>query len=152
MSARRVSLTGRALPAGGLVVAGALAILVGFGTEEASVAGPADPPKALPRDVPRRPGAGAFAGRTGAARQRMLREGGGNALSEAAVARGLEWLALHPAADGHWSLHEFPRHARDKPLPDGKAFTCNCTGAATRRNDVAATAFGLLPFLGAGAG
>jgi hypothetical protein len=86
---------------------------------------------------------------TGATRARALGNGG-NALSEAAVARGLEWLALHQAADGHWSLHEFHRHGRDKPLPAGKTFACNCGGETPRRNDVAATAFGLLPFLGAG--
>jgi hypothetical protein len=93
---------------------------------------------------------GAFAGRSGATRVKMLQEGGGNALSEAAVARGLEWLALHQAADGHWSLHEFHRHAREKPLPASQTFTCNCEGRVTRRNDVAATAFALLPFLAGG--
>jgi hypothetical protein len=97
---------------------------------------------------------GAFGGRSGATREKMVLEGGGNALSEAAVARGLEWLALHQASDGHWSLHEFHRHGRDKPLDkslaSGKTFVCNCGGEVTRRNDVAATAFGLLPFLAAG--
>ncbi len=93
---------------------------------------------------------GAFAGRSGATRQKMVLEGGGNALSEAAVARGLEWLALHQATDGRWSLHEFHRHGRDKPLPGGKPFVCSCGGEVTRRNDIAATAFGLLPFLAAG--
>jgi hypothetical protein len=67
-----------------------------------------------------------------------------------AVARGLEWLALHQAPDGHWGLHDFNRTARDKPLPGGKTFACNCGGTATRRNDIAATAFGLLPYLAAG--
>jgi hypothetical protein len=93
---------------------------------------------------------GAFAGRSGSTREKMLLEGGGNALSEAAVARGLEWLALHQATDGRWSLHEFHRHGRDKPLGGGKTIVCNCGGEVTRRNDVAATAFGLLPFLAAG--
>jgi hypothetical protein len=91
-----------------------------------------------------------FQGRSGSTRQKMLTEGGGNAISEAAVARGLEWLALHQAQDGRWSLHELNRNAREKPLPTGKTFTCNCEAGSTHRNDVAATAFGLLPFLGAG--
>jgi hypothetical protein len=93
---------------------------------------------------------GAFAGRSGATREKLLQEGGGNQISEAAVARGLEWLALHQAQDGHWGLHDFNRHARDKALPAGKTFTCNCDGAVSRRNDVAATAFALLPFLAGG--
>jgi hypothetical protein len=86
---------------------------------------------------------------SGATRTRALNTGG-NVLSEAAVARGLEWFALHQAPDGHWSLHEFHRYGREKPLPAGKTFVCTCGGETTRRNDVAATAFGLLPFLGAG--
>jgi hypothetical protein len=88
---------------------------------------------------------------SGATRERMLQEGGGNAVSEASVARGLKWLALHQAADGHWSLNGFSKHAREAPLGHGgKTFTCNCGGAAARSNDIAATAFGLLPFLAAG--
>src|SRR5262249_47985828 len=60
---------------------------------------------------------GGFNGRSGATREKLVADFGGNALSEAAVARGLEWLSLHQANDGHWSLHDFPRHAREKPLP-----------------------------------
>lgn len=67
-----------------------------------------------------------------------------------AIDRGLQWLALHQAEDGHWSLHDFPKHAREKPLPDGKSFRCNCEAGNTNRNDIAATAFGVLPFLAAG--
>jgi hypothetical protein len=82
---------------------------------------------------------GGFNGRSGAARQQMLREGGGNTVSEAAVAAGLKWLAQHQAPDGHWSLDGFRQHGR-----------CNCTGEAQTNNDIAGTAFGLLPFLAAG--
>jgi hypothetical protein len=94
--------------------------------------------------------AGGFGGRSGATREKLLQEGGGNDLSEAAVARGLEWLALHQASDGHWSMHEFNHHAREKPLPSGKVFTCNCQPGTGRHNDIAGTAFGVLPFLAAG--
>jgi hypothetical protein len=94
--------------------------------------------------------AGGFGGRSGATREKLLQEYGGNGLSEAAVASGLEWLAHHQAQDGHWSLHEFNRHAREKPYPAGKVFTDNSTGMSSRKNDVAGTAFGLLPFLAAG--
>lgn len=82
---------------------------------------------------------GGFAGRSGATREQMLREGGGNTVSEAAVAAGLKWLARHQASDGHWALDNFAQHGR-----------CNCTGAGQQNNDIAATAFGLLPFLAAG--
>ena len=92
----------------------------------------------------------AFNGRSGATRERLALEGGGSAVSEAAVSRGLEWFALHQSQDGHWSLNDFHRSARDKPLPAGKITSCNCGGEAGFRNDTAGTAFGLLPFLASG--
>jgi hypothetical protein len=82
---------------------------------------------------------GSFDGRSGATRERLLREGGGNTESEAAVARGLLWFSKHQAPDGHWSLDAFNEHGR-----------CKCSGRGVQSNDVAATAFGLLPMLGAG--
>jgi hypothetical protein len=91
-----------------------------------------------------------FLGRSAATREKMLNEGGGNKQSEAVVAMGLEWLALHQATDGFWSLHEFPQHARDKPRPAGTVRPCNCEPGTTQRNDIAATGMGLLPFLAAG--
>jgi RNA polymerase sigma factor (sigma-70 family) len=72
-------------------------------------------------------------------RQRLAERAGGNARSEAAVAAGLDWLARHQADDGHWSLEKFHGHG-----------PCDCTGAGILQNDTAGTAFGLLPFLGAG--
>jgi hypothetical protein len=82
---------------------------------------------------------GGFGGRSGATRERMVREGGGNGLSEAAVARGIHWMVAHQAPDGHWSLDGFHQHGH-----------CNCDSRGSTSNDVAATAFGLLPMLGAG--
>jgi biopolymer transport protein ExbD len=79
-----------------------------------------------------------LAGRSGATREKMLREGGGNIRSEAAVAAGLKWLARHQAADGHWGLHDF--HV---------AGHCNC-GNPGRENDGTGTGLALLAFLGAG--
>jgi hypothetical protein len=81
---------------------------------------------------------GSLGGRSGAAREELLRQGGGNRESEAAVAAGLTWLVQHQALDGHWSLDAFHTHAR-----------CNCTGFG-QRNDTAGTALALLPLLGAG--
>jgi hypothetical protein len=82
--------------------------------------------------------AGGFGGRSGATREQMLREGGGNSISEAAVARGLKWLSLHQAGDGRWSTEAFAAHGK-----------CNCGGTSTE-HPIAGACFGLLPFLGAG--
>jgi len=80
----------------------------------------------------------------------MLQEGGGNSISEAAVAKGLEWLALHQHQEGYWSLNEFNKHARTAPWPAGKVQTDNSQPGTSRRDNVAGTAFALLPFLAAG--
>ncbi len=93
---------------------------------------------------------GGMAGRTGSTRERMLEEGGGNKESEAAVARGLAWLAGHQAPDGRWSLHKFPEHGRDKAGQVVGKGGCGCTGVTNRHNDPAATGMALLPFLAAG--
>src|SRR5439155_7713304 len=55
------------------------------------------------------------------------------------VPAGLKWLSLHQGTDGRWSLEGFPKHGK-----------CNCTNSSPTANDAAGTAFGLLPFLGAG--
>jgi hypothetical protein len=91
-----------------------------------------------------------FKGRSGTTRQKMVTEGGGNKRSEAAVAQGLQWLALHQSSEGNWSLHEFNKHHREKGRSGDSARPCNCEVGTVTRNDVAATGFGLLPFLGAG--
>lgn len=82
-----------------------------------------------------------FAGRDPKARAQVVKSAGGTSETEAAVARGLKWLARHQNADGSWSLHEFHK----APGADGKI-----DGRGRQRNDMAATALALLPFLGAG--
>jgi hypothetical protein len=85
-------------------------------------------------DVGQQMGAGggsAFAvegmrGRSGATKDKLLKAGGGNTESEAAVARGLAWLARKQLKDGHWEF-------------DGSS-----------KDHVAATGMALLPFLAAG--
>ncbi|MGB8852634.1 MAG: hypothetical protein WCC69_03610 [Pirellulales bacterium] len=81
----------------------------------------------------------AFAMRQGEARSRAVRERGGSAASEAAVERGLAWLALHQGADGSWRFD---------------LSNCQCAGACSHAGSVtsttAATGIALLPFLGAG--
>lgn len=79
-----------------------------------------------------------YGSRSGAIREKLLRDGGGNARSEAAVAAGLQWLSRHQAQDGHWSLDDF--HT------DGK---CNCKDRG-QKDDTLATGLALLPFLGSG--
>jgi hypothetical protein len=91
---------------------------------------------------------GGFGGRSGSARARLLQEAGGTAASEAAVARGLRWLALHQAPDGRWALEQFPLHTR-QDLKATRYFDDKSTGKGAK-NDTAGTAFGLLPFLAAG--
>jgi hypothetical protein len=81
-------------------------------------------------------------------REQLLQERGGSAASEAAVAKGLCWLALHQAANGSWSLDQFPLCARTE-LNSTKYFNDNSTGRGMK-NDIAGTAFDLLPFLAAG--
>ena len=68
---------------------------------------------------------------------------GGTDASQRAVAMGLQWLKKHQASDGHWSMEDYQRHSPG----------CNCRvqiELELQPNDTAATALGLLPFLGAG--
>lgn len=90
---------------------------------------------------------GSFGGRlTARAKQALLEAYGGTAESEAAVMRGLKWLAAHQRSDGAWSLKAY----------DAEAENCDCRDAEVEKgvldDDVAGTAFGVLAFLGAGVG
>src|SRR5262249_47898673 len=74
---------------------------------------------------------------------------------EAMVAKGLQFLANHQAPDGHWSMHEFDRYARKQvKKPNGEVGYVyekdKSSPGTSRQNDIAGTAFGLLPFLAAG--
>src|SRR6266849_6555778 len=93
---------------------------------------------------------GGFNGRGGVTRERMVKEGGGTGESEAAVGQGLQWLAMHQSSNGSWSLDKFHQHAHEVGGgPSSKEFRCDCAGQG-QSNDIAGTAFGVLPFLGAG--
>jgi hypothetical protein len=94
--------------------------------------------------------AGGIGGRLfGATRGRMVKEGGGNGASEAAVARGLRFLARHQSPDGRWSLDQYQLVCNPAAPDHGERINSNCSGQGLK-NDIAGTAFGLLPFLGAG--
>ncbi len=70
-----------------------------------------------------------FAARDPRVRSEIVKKSGGTTLTEAAVARGLRWLASVQNDDGSWSLENYGRN---------------------RRGDSAGTSLALLPFLGAG--
>ena len=95
---------------------------------------------------------GGVGGRTGAAKDQLIKEQGGNPESEVAVAKGLRWLALHQAQDGRWSMKEFHKHGRTEPFPRGAMVPgeCGCKNSGNSVDDIAATGLALLPFLGAG--
>jgi hypothetical protein len=101
-------------------------------------------PASLAQPTPAATGAGdaitaAFAHRSGPDRGAAVRDRGGSAASEAAVDRGLAWLARHQAADGSWRF-------------DLSGCRCDggCRDAGTVSSTTAATGIALLPFLGAG--
>lgn len=79
-------------------------------------------------------------GRSEGGRRMLVAQRGGNAESEAAVARALDWFARHQNSDGSWSFdHRFGQ----------------CQGRCGNEGDLAesyngATGLALLPFLGAG--
>ncbi|CAN5884184.1 hypothetical protein BH23PLA1_BH23PLA1_00720 [soil metagenome] len=80
-----------------------------------------------------------FTGRQAEAKAQLLRSEGGSVESEAAVERGLDWLARHQGPDGHWSLDPLPHCTGD-----------GCPANASMQSDTAATGLALLPLLGAG--
>ena len=74
-----------------------------------------------------------FAGRDPRLRSEIVHREGGTTLSEAAVSRGLRWLASVQNDNGSWSLADYKKNNRSK-----------------NKGDMAATSLALLPFLGAG--
>jgi len=82
-----------------------------------------------------------FAGRDPDAKAHLLLKWGGTSETEAAVARGLEWLSRRQNSDGSWSLHAFHK----APGAGGKG-----EGMGSLRSDSAGTGLALLPMLGAG--
>jgi hypothetical protein len=124
-----------------------LAMMMPISSMIETLAAPRNPPAADDRQPdsaqPSHPGntpsQNAFAGRRGDGRSKRVAQRGGSAASEAAVERGLEWLARHQAVDGSWRF-------------DLSACGCDsaCSHPGTVTSTTAATGIALLPFLGAG--
>ncbi|MFT7630676.1 MAG: hypothetical protein ACI87E_001684 [Mariniblastus sp.] len=74
-----------------------------------------------------------FATRDPRVRTEMIRKEGGTTITEAAVARGLRWLASVQNADGGWSLDKYDDHKKTQ-----------------NKSDIMGTSLALLPMLGAG--
>jgi len=74
-----------------------------------------------------------FAARDPRVRAEIVKKEGGTTLTEAAVSRGLRWLASVQNEDGSWSLKKYHQSSRSQ-----------------NKGDMAATSLALLPFLGAG--
>jgi hypothetical protein len=74
-----------------------------------------------------------FAARDPRVRAEIVHKEGGTTLTEAAVARGLRWLASVQNRDGSWSLDSYDRSHRED-----------------NQGDALGTSLALLPFLGAG--
>lgn len=82
-----------------------------------------------------------FSSRSEAMKKKLLRQYGGNASSEAAVAKALKWIAKHQMPNGAWTFqHTLVR--RDSGGDPGDPQRARAFNAAT--------ALALLPFLGAG--
>lgn len=60
--------------------------------------------------------------------------------SENAISLAVIWLAHHQSRDGSWSLQDYTKQCKDR----------TCTGTGAQESISAATAMGVLPFLGAG--
>lgn len=74
-----------------------------------------------------------FEARDPRVRLEIVKSQGGTMMTEAAVARGLRWLASVQNSDGSWSIRDYEDH--DDPH---------------NRGDILGTSLALLPFLGAG--
>lgn len=109
-----------------------------------------DDPEYLPHDVVANPEIrsllrrGSIGGRlTSESKQALLDFYGGTAESEAAVMRGLRWLAAHQQTNGSWNLKDYGAGIAN----------CDCVSEFEKGAQdctTAGTAFGILPFLGAG--
>lgn len=89
------------------------------------------------------PQPGSYQSRSTARRAQQLAAAGGTEESERSVEAAIQWLARHQNPDGSWGCVNFNRQCKDP----------SCQGHAKQDGadyPMAATAFGLLPFLASG--
>jgi hypothetical protein len=86
-------------------------------------------------------GGNMFVGRGMSGQMQKIKREGGNEASEAAVHKGLKWLAAHQMPDGGWSF--------DHTKAPGCEGQCRDAGKFAEAR-IAATGLALLPFLGRG--
>ncbi len=108
-------------------------------TDPTGIEASADQPQILPPAM--QPG-GLLSGRNPNFRKTLALQRGGSEETEAAVARGLAWLARHQNANGSWSLDKFHLAPKATSGPQD--------GLGSVYSDTAATALALMAFLGAG--
>ncbi len=85
------------------------------------------------------------------ARALLVESGGGNEETERAVAGALNWLARHQNPDGSWGCAACLKHCKDPSCAKDSRDNGGGFGQGTPQDyPIAATAFGLLPFLAAG--
>lgn len=90
--------------------------------------------EAIKKNITTRPGElMSFAARDPRVRAEIVRREGGTTITEAAVARGIRWLASVQNQNGGWSLRDYRRHRQ-----------------RDNESDIMGTSLALLPMLGAG--
>lgn len=82
---------------------------------------------------------GAFGGRVGGNRMRLVTRGGGSARTQAAVMAGLKWLAKHQLPEGNWG-----DYGPNMPCKDASC------GTFVSSAHIGCTGLALLAFLGSG--
>jgi hypothetical protein len=89
------------------------------------------------------PAANPYGSRATSRREAQLKSGGGSEESERAVAAAIHWIARHQNPDGSWGCQKCVEQCKDESCKAHRQ-------KAGADYAVAATAFGVLPFLAAG--
>ena len=142
----RLSRPDRRAPLAGLALLASAAI----GVLAATGGADDEPPAAAEDEAPARPEPVLLGPRTGPERVKALQRGGGNAATERAVDRALDWLARHARPEGGWDADGFPERCEEG------AEACDGVGKGHHGEDIpcpfdgALTGFATLAFLGRG--
>ena len=120
-----------------LMISMALPWAIAFDDKPAVTQSPEAPAEPKPSD------SSPYDSRSTSRRLTLLESGGGTDETEKAVAAAVNWLARHQNPDGSWGCQKCADQCKDE----------SCKGHLTKVGadySVAATAFGILPFLAAG--